>query len=237
MTFSIGKIIAPLGIAAMVFTPAAVQAEAPHPQIAVVGQGVVSVAPNMAHVTVGVTHQADTAADALSMMNNGLQAVLDRLDGAGIDSKHMQTSQLRLNQTYENYENTRRPSGYEASSDLNVQVHDLPKLGEILDALVRDGANELRGLNFDLSDRSPHVQAARRAAVADALAKADLYAQAAGVGLGDLLLISETSDASGGYRPEMQNARFESDMAVSSVPVEAGELKITATINMVWSIE
>ncbi len=235
MTFAPRTVAAAVGLAALIMAPICVSAEAAPPQIAVVGEGTVSVAPDMARITIGVTHQAATAAEALDAMNADLAAILDRLATSGIAPRHMQSSGLRLHQYYENYENARRPAGYEASSDLNVQVHDLPNLGAVLDAVVRDGANEMRGLSFDVADPAPHLAEARRKAVADAAAKAGLYAEAAGVAMGNVLLISEGGQGAA-PRPMMMEASFDSARA-GSVPVAEGEMSIKATINMVWSID
>lgn len=232
MTFA-NRFVGTLGLAILASTPLAAEQSGIQPQIAVVGEGVITIAPDMARITVGVTHQAKTAAEAMDVMNADLQSVLDRLKTAGIEDRYMQTSQLRLNQIYEHYENKREVAGYEASSDLNVQVHDLPKLGAVLDAVVRDGANEMRGLSFDVTDRAPHLEAAREAAVADALEKATLYADAAELSLGAVLLMSE-GGRQAGPRPMME-ASFDG-VRSTSVPIAAGELQVRATINMVWAI-
>lgn len=223
-----------MGIVLALAAPLAATAQETQPQIVVQGLGKVPVAPDMARVSVGVTERADTAAQALAAMNTALAAVLERLRSEGIEDRHLQSGALHLHQFYENYDNTRKPAGYEASSTLTVQVYDLPKLGTILDAVVRDGANEMRGLTFDVADPRPHLDQARIQAVADAKTKAALYAQAAGVELGQVLLISEES---GGARPApmMIEASFDSAQA-RAVPVAEGELEISATINMIWAL-
>ena len=232
MTFAT-RFAGTFGLAILAATPIVAEQAQYQPQISVIGEGVVTIAPDLAHITVGVTHQAKTAAEAMDAMNADLQSVLERLRAAGIEARHMQTSQLRLNQIYEHYDNRREAAGYEASSDLNIQVHDLPKLGEVLDAVVRDGANEMRGLRFDVADRDPHLEAARKAAVADALSKATLYAGAAGVDLGAIMLISE-GGGQASPRPMME-ASFDGARS-GSVPIAAGELEVRATVSMVWAI-
>jgi hypothetical protein len=117
--------------------------------------------------------------------------------------------------------------------DISVQVFDLDRLGAVLDAAVRDGANQMNGLQFDVADKAPFLTAARQAAVADAVAKADVYATAAGAVLGNLMLITEGSDNNGAY-PLRAEASF--DMASRAVPIAAGALTISATVSTMWSL-
>lgn len=123
--------------------------------------------------------------------------------------------------------------GYAAFADIQVQVFDLDILGSVLDAAVRDGANQMNGLRFEIADKAPHLVAARRAAVADARAKADVYADAAGTKLGSIILIAEGGNASM-PSPMMAEASF--DSASRSVPIAAGELQISARVSIVWEL-
>ena len=128
----------------------------------------------------------------------------------------------------------RRVTGYVASTDVNVQVYDLENLGRVLDMAVRDGANQMNGLRFDVAEPAPLLKAARQAAIADAQDKAQVYSQAAGVTLGPVMLISE-GGIPGGPEPMMAGLAF--DSARRSVPIAAGEMSISANITMVWALE
>jgi len=226
--------MAAVSVAMLTFAPALAGAEAVQPQITVTGEGAVSVTPDMARITLGVVQQAETAAAAMDAMSEAMRGVLAKLAEAGVDPKHIQTSNLRLDQTYENSSmGTATPSGYAAYADVQVQVYDLEKLGVILDAAVRDGANQMNGLQFDVADRAPVMAAARQAAVADARAKAEVYTEAAGVTLGPILMMSE-SGAHVGPMPMMAEMTF--DSGARSVPVSAGEMTIAANITMVWGL-
>lgn len=210
------------------------QAAAEAAQMRVQGQGVIAVAPDMARITLGVVQEAKTAADAMDAMSTAMAAVMDQMTAAGIDPKHVQTGSLRLDQRYENYnDGPRKPVGYAAYADIQVQVFDLDILGAVLDAAVRDGANQMNGLRFDIADKAPHLIAARRAAVADARAKAEVYADAAGTTLGPIMVIAEGGNVSM-PSPMMAEASF--DSASRSVPIAAGELQISANISMVWGL-
>ncbi len=205
------------------------------PQIAVTGTGEIMAVPDMATVSLGVSHDAITASDALSGMSVAMERILARVIAAGIDEADFQTGTLRLNQRFEPMDNGRRvPSGYTAFSNLNVRVLALDTLGEVLSAVVTDGANQMHGLSFDIADRSELLIQARQAAVADARAKAEVYANAAGVELGEVISIAE-SGASGLPQSVRMEGGFAS--ARADVPVAAGELAVTAQINITWALE
>ncbi|MBK6469072.1 MAG: SIMPL domain-containing protein [Rhodobacter sp.] len=103
--------------------------------------------------------------------------------------------------------------------------------GEVLDAAVADGANTLNGLSFGQEDPRPAMDAARRAAVKDASAKAELYAEAAGVTLGRIVSIAE-GGGYGGPAPMYDSAKS----PAGSVPIAAGELSLTASVTVVWEL-
>lgn len=223
-----------VSVAMLTFAPALVGAEGVQPQITVTGEGAVSVTPDMARITLGVMQKGETAAEAMDAMNAAMIAVLAELTAAGVDPKHIQTGNLRLDQNYEGSpDGTVISAGYTARTDVLLQVFDLDKLGVILDAAVRDGANQMNGLQFDVADRAPVMTAARQAAVADARAKAEIYSQAAGVTLGPILVISE---AGANFAPEPMMAGLAFDSGERSVPISAGEMTIAANITMVWGL-
>jgi uncharacterized protein YggE len=214
----------------MLATPAMAQ-ELPR-QITVTGEGSVAAAPDLAWVNIGVTHTADTADEAVTKMSEGMQGVMARLNAAGIAPADIQTGQLSLYPTYadRSYEVAPEVAGFTATIAVDVRVRDLAKLGFILDAVVEDGANTFGGIRFDLADPSTAYADARRDAVADGRAKAELYAQAAGVTLGDLVTLSENSFYAA---PIMAAARLED---AGSVPVAGGEVSFAASVVMVYSI-
>ena len=202
--------------------------------ITVSAEGHVAVSPDLATITLGVTTQGDTAAEAMRSNSTALGAVLDRLRGAGIEDRDLQTSNLSLNPNWQGQNDGAAPQimGYIASNMLTVRVRDLDKVGEVLDAVVSDGANTLNGISFDLADPDPAMDKARTNAVLTARARAELLATAAGVKLGQILSISE----GGGMSSPQPMYRMQADMVGSAVPVAGGEVGISASVTMVFAI-
>ncbi len=220
---------------AMVALPAFAEDAAPA-VISVTGEGRVEAPPDMATVSLGVQTDADTAAGAMAENSARLAAVIERLKAAGIEPRDIQTSGLSLGPRYDYGRSDGAPPtlvGYTAANMVTVRVRVLDSVGGVLDAVVADGANTLNGLGFGLADDSAPKDEARRRAVADAAAKAALYAEAAGVKLGRVHAITEA----GGYMPPMPMAMEAAGYAKSAaVPVAPGELAITASVGMVYEI-
>ncbi|HUJ38041.1 MAG TPA: SIMPL domain-containing protein, partial [Hyphomicrobium sp.] len=110
-------------------------------------------------------------------------------------------------------------------------VHNLDKLGELLDRLVSLGANEMAGLSFDVSQAEKLRDEARKEAVANAQRRAKLYADAAGVQLGEVVSIDE----GGGNtpRPIFAGRALKAD----AVPIERGSETLEATVSVTWALK
>lgn len=223
------RILSILLLSALLATPAL--AEAPFRVISVTGEGTVQASPDLATLSIGVTTQGDTAASALGSNSAALAKVMDRLRAAGIEDRDLQTTGLSLNPNWTSDESgNSRISGYLASNQLTVRVRALPMLGAVLDAAVADGANTLNGLTFGLADPKPLQDQARKAAVADAIARATLLVEAAGGKVGPVVSITEQS----GFAPPMP--MFRMDAAAAPVPVAGGEVGVTAQVSVVLEI-
>ncbi len=214
---------------------AAVAQETAAATITVTGEGHAEAAPDLATISLGVTTQGKTAGEAMDANSAALAAVVARLKAAGVADRDMQTSNLSLNPNWQQTDGTQAPliAGYVASNQLTVRVRALDSLGAVLDSAITDGANTLNGISFGLDDPEPALDKARTEAVVAARARAELLVTAAGVKLGRVLSISE----SGGYVPPgpMPMYRMEADMA-KAVPVEGGEVGLTASVTMVFEI-
>ncbi len=204
------------------------------PTISVSGEGRLATSPDMATISLGVTTVGDTAAAAMAMNSEELAKVMANLTTAGIEAKDIQTTGLMLNPnwTYDSSGTTGTINGYTAMNMVNVRVRALNGLGDVLDAAVKDGANTLNGLTFGIANPQPVNDEARKLAVADAVRKAGLLAEAAGVKLGAVMSITEQT----GYTDPSPMFRAEAAPTASGVPVAGGEVAMTVTVNMTWAL-
>ena len=200
--------------------------------ITVTGQARVSAPPDMAVLRLGVSREARGASDAMRAASEAAAAVLAQVEASGVAPRDVQTANVSLAPRWQHSQDTApRVVGYVASNDLMVRVRDLESLGALMDAVVSDGANQMNGLSFAIADPRPLEDKARSEAVADARAKATLLAEAAGVGLGPVMTISEN----GGFQQPMVMARG-AMMESSAVPIAAGEMDVSAGVTVVFAI-
>lgn len=197
--------------------------------------GEVKAAPDMASINLGVMTEARTAQGAMQANSARMTEVMAALRKAGIAAKDIQTSGLNLNAQYVYEQNVPpRLTGYQASNQVTVIVHDLTKLGAAVDATVSAGANQVNGISFGLNDPTAAENAAREDAVKALQAKADLYARATGYRVGRLVSLSE----GGGYtpRPPVPMMAYASKREAMDTPVSAGELNVRIEVTGLYEL-
>jgi uncharacterized protein len=207
---------------------------APEARIIVIGEGSVSVAPDYARITSGVTTRAKTAKEAADANSKLIAALTTALLSSGIEQKDIQTSRFSVAPVYTSpAPNTeQRLTGFSVSNQVAVTVRQIDKVGDLLDRLITAGATDAGNVEFLHSDSSKALDRAREAAMADARRKAELYARAAGLSLGGVAWITE--DAS--YSPPMPKVAMARAAAPVSVPISAGEDTLQVRITVGYDI-
>ena len=163
--------------------------------------GSVSRVPDLAIISAGVMTKAATASRAIADNAARMERVRAALKRAGIADRDIQTSSINLNPDYR-YENNQSPvlTGYQASNNVSIRFRDIRNAGQILDALVAEGANQINGPSLTIDKPEAAYDEARTKALAVGRARADLYARSLGMRVTRLLSVSE----SGGFnRPPM----------------------------------
>ena len=211
--------------------------------ISIEGRGEVTAAPDMAQINSGVTTQGATAREALDANTAAMAELIAELKGSGIEARDIQTSGFTVNPNYvyteerdaNGYSLPPKINGYQVSNTVTVTIRALDTLGAVLDKSVTIGANTINGVTFGVADTSKLYDEARKSAFADARAKAELYATAAGTTLDDIVGISETA----GYDAPAPYPMYARADAVASkpVPVAGGELTFSITVNVQWDLE
>lgn len=205
--------------------------------ISVNGLGEVKTKPDIAMITGGVLSDAPTAGEALTKNSTDMTKVMEALKNAGIAETDIQTSNFSVQPQYAPYRQEdpqpQKVVGYQVSNQVTVTIRDVNKVGAVLDELVKVGSNNIAGVSFGLADPKPVLNEARKAAIADAKAKADLMASAAGVSITRVLTISE-SGYSGPPQPMMYRQAANLD---ASVPMAPGQETTSATVSITYEIQ
>lgn len=186
--------------------------------------------PDMATIGAGVTTRAQTAQAAMSQNAAAMNAVIARIRVLGIAADDVQTAGISVNAQYD-YDSAAQKQvfrGYQASNQVTVVLHDLDRMGSVLDALVAAGATDVNGPNFALADDTAQVSAARKQAVERAYAEAKEYAAAAGFSGVRLIEIDEGGAMAVPPRPIAYKVAAVAQAAPT--PVEPGLLDTSVSI-------
>jgi uncharacterized protein YggE len=212
--------------------PALIRAENTDPRpgtISVDGSGSVETEPDTATTSFGVVTQGATAQEAMSQNSEAMKKVIDALKRAGVPAKDLQTQYVSLDPRYDNQ--GREILGYNASNSVSAVVRDLAQVGAVIDAGIGAGANNVSGPSLSREDRDKLYHEALAKAVAEAKAKADVLARAAGVTVGPVQSMTE-SPQGGGPMP----IAFGAMRAAADTPIETGTTQITAGVRIVFTL-
>jgi uncharacterized protein len=208
--------------------------------VSVTGNGQVFLVPDVAYVYIGVHSQSEKVTEALSQNNEQRQAVSDALKKIGVEAKDIQTTSFNIYPQQQYEPNSGKVTGttYMIDNTVYVTVRDLAKLGDLLDAVVRSGANSINGINFDVVDKESAMSEARGKAIANARKQAEELAKASGVTLGDVQAITTSSNGSTFMPKENYGMGGGGGMAASApVPVSAGQLVLTVDVSLTYVIK
>lgn len=232
--------------------------------VSVVGVGEVKAAPDIARTNVGIEVRAGQADQATAQANQQMAAIVSALKGQGVADADLRTHSLSVNFERE-YQPPPQPvivvesgSGkpkatsssvataeaapaqpqgfYRVSNMVEVTVRDLNRVSQILAAATGAGANQLWGINFEVSDTAPFVAQAREKAVAQAKANAEQLAQLTGVSLGPVVTIADGAGSQSSPLPMMMMAKSAEAAGAVGMPVERGELTVTHQVSVTYAL-
>jgi len=205
--------------------------------LSVNASGKAFLSPDIAYVNIGVHTEDKNAEEAMAANNSRSLKVIEAIQDLGVDEKDIQTSNFSIYPQQE-YDANGKPTGeinYIVDNTVHVTVRDLEKIGELLDASVKAGANTINNIQFDVADKSKALSEARQAAVEAARAKASELAEAAGVTLGEVQTINESSNDYPGPLYSMRSGVSTAQEAAAA-PISTGQMTIAVDVNVVYEI-
>src|SRR2546428_9184638 len=198
------------------------------------GEGRISVAPDIARVTIGVDAQDLSLARANADATTRMGKVMGALEKAGVAAKDVRTIRygVDVQRSFEK-STTGVVIGYRVVNQVLVTVRDLRRLGGLLDQVVAAGANDVEGLSLEKEDISAERGRALERAMSDARGRASVLAKAAGASLGEALEVNE-----GGNMPirPLGGMAIRAASAGSEVPLSSSELEIVAAVDVFFAI-
>ena len=210
------------------------------------GVGTVVTEPDITNLSLGVEARASTVTVARDQAAVAMTAIVAFLTSNGVAERDIRTLSFNISPQYTFRErledglrtNERVLTGYQVTNTLSVKVRDLDQTGAILDGVVKAGGDLVRvnGITFTVDVPSPLKVQARELAVQEAMKKAQELATLAGVGLGQLIFISETSST-----PIFNQVEARGDFALASsftaTPISGGETQIQVSVQAVFAIQ
>ena len=182
------KGIALLMIAVMVLSGAAALADT---RITVNGTGEVRVSADTAVISLGVNARDKDVLKAQQKVNETITAIRKALTDQGVKEENINTAFINNNAVYDYQNDQEQLAAYNANSTLAIKVTDMESVGALIDVCFAAGANTLDGISFSASDTKEAQNEAMKKAVEDAKEKASIYAEAAGLRITGIEMISE----------------------------------------------
>lgn len=209
---------------------------APPSGISINGEGLVKAKPDMATVQVVVDvsnkNVGEAQSDAATRMNN----VMAKLKEQGVADDDIKTSQFAIYPQYDYTPGREQGTlvGYRVVNGVAVTIKQLDKVGKVLDAVVAAGATRVDSVAFSIADPTPLQSQARAAAVKQARTRAEELAKAAGVSLGKVTSISEST---AGAIPEFASMTKAAALGAGDTPITPGSLEIRVNVQVNYAIQ
>lgn len=218
-----------------VVTAPAAESATPINTVSASGHGEVAAAPDEAIMSFGVTRRDKDAKKALDAASKAAEKVGAELQKQGVKKDDVQTSGVTVYPQYRESGGKAVIDGFEASINVTAKVTDLGSLGKVITALSNAGADTINGPTFSIGDDSDFRAKAIEAAVADAKKSAQAMASAAGKEVGEVVSIT-SSGISVPVTPLYGAAERMSLDAAKAVPIETGQLDVTADVTVVFEL-
>ncbi len=236
------RLATPIATLAALAVAASAQAQTAAPaqtgtRLELQARGEVRVTPDIAVISAGVVTQSADASTAMRENAARMTRVFAALKQAGIAEKDIQTTAVSLAPQYR-YTNNEAPviTGYQASNTVSVRFRDIAKSGQVLDVLVKQGANQINGPMLEVESPEAAQDKARLDAIKTLQTRAALYARATGMQVKRILSISESVDYAPGPIP-MARMMVSAAPAAEKTDIAAGEQSIGVSVSVVFELQ
>ncbi len=229
-------------IVVLAFALAACGPSAAQPRtLTVSAVGTVTLNPDIAYVYIGVQTDNADIGQAVSSNNTLAQAVVAALQSNGVDTKDIQTSNFSV-YTSQNFDKlTGQQTGsvsFTVNNTVSVTVRDLSKLGSLLDAAIKAGANNINSISFDLADKTAAMTQARQKAMDGAKSLSTEIAKTAGLSLGEIQTVTFSEN---GFTPYyglgLGGGGGSGAPAAQAAPINPGQIQVTATVTVTYFVK
>ncbi len=209
-------------------------------RISVSGTGETRISADTAVISLGVNARDKNVLKAQQKVNEAIAAIRKALIEQGVEEENITTDYINISPIYDYSFDLARLTAYSASTALAIRVTDMDKVGSLIDAAFEAGANDLNGITFSASDTQEAKAEALKMAVEDAKQKAEILAEAAGLKIAGIELISEggvysySNTVGNVYARDMKAEAAYGDAATV---VQAAKLIVSASVTITFTAE
>ena len=196
-------------------------------QIRVTGTGHTSSAPDEALFTFSCAGHAGDAPAALAQATAAAQSVLALLERAGVDERRRGVQHARVHPRTRWVNDRELREGWDANAVVECTIDDAVAAFELLEMSAELSNVSVHGPQWRIRTDNPAHDASRRLAVEDACRKAQSFADAAGLVLGNLSELIEGGSSQSG--PMMRAATMS-----ESAPLEAADQDVRTSVTLVY---
>ena len=165
------------------------------PEINTTGRGEIRVTPDRATVIISVETHASSAADASSSNSQITNATIKSVKAVTASGDAITTQSFSVTPDYDKG----KPKGFGARNTIRVELHDISRIGAVIDASLAAGATQVSQVQFTSSQAADTRRRAMKLAVAEARLDAEALAEAGGGTVGRLLSIGSSSSGGVAY--------------------------------------
>lgn len=218
--------------------------------ISVSGEGEVLAVPDVGQFSFSVNAEGEDAAEAQELSGTKVNEILAYLKEQGVEDKDVKTQNYNLYPKWR-YEQRVCPSnlycppgervkdGFEVSQTVTVKIRETDTSGAIVAGVGERGATNISGLNFTVDDTDSLKEEARKLAIEDAKAKAEILADQLGV---RIIRLASYNEGGGNYRQPYYEAKamsldFAEDESFGGAEMPVGENSTNVTVNIIYEVK
>lgn len=202
------------------------------------GTGKSFVAPDIAKIDLGIQESGTNLKTVQDSVNKKSQSLVDQIKKLGVDAKDIQTISYNVYPQYDYTTPTQKITGYQVSTNYEVTVRDFTKINDLLASATSFGANTVGSVNFDLSDdlKNQKLNEARVQAVDEAKTKASGLTKAAGITLGKIINVSESTPSDIRPMAFAVSGGGTADKTVTPPSVQSGTTELDVTVSLSYEV-
>lgn len=204
--------------------------------IRVSGNAIVTQAPDIVTIAIGVETKNESAETASLENRQIMDEVMKSLREFGLKENEITTSGYSI-YSYQETDRSQDPveyyTIYTVRNQINIKTKQLEDVGTIIDLAIKGGANQVQGINFDIEDKEEMQLRALEQATLQARAKAEAIAAAAEVSIKNITGITEQTESYVPYTESLMVRASGQDSAGTAI--NPGDVEVRSRVTVEFS--